>query len=82
MNSESQLLTGWGRTVPTRSDVHRPQAGDDVDAMLKEADDRGAIARGLGRGYGDVAHNARGRVINMTSLSRVRTNDLNSTFGF
>ena len=76
MNSESRLLTGWGRTVPTRSDVHRPQAGDDVDAMLKEADDRGAIARGLGRGYGDVAQNAGGRVLDMTSLRRVRSLDV------
>ena len=78
MNSESRLLTGWGRTVPTRSDVHRPQAGDDVDAMLKEADDRGAIARGLGRGYGDVAQNAGGRVLDMTSLRRVRSIDVNA----
>jgi decaprenylphospho-beta-D-ribofuranose 2-oxidase len=76
VNSESRLLTGWGRTVPTRSDVHRPQAGDDVDAMLKEAADRGAIARGLGRGYGDVAQNAGGRVLDMTSLRRVRNIDL------
>jgi decaprenylphospho-beta-D-ribofuranose 2-oxidase len=76
VTAESRLLTGWGRTVATRSEVHRPNANDDVDALLKGTDDRGALARGLGRGYGDVAQNAGGRVLDMTALRRVRAIDV------
>jgi decaprenylphospho-beta-D-ribofuranose 2-oxidase len=70
------LLTGWGRTVATASEVHQPQAPDDVDAFLKGVDERGALARGLGRGYGDVAQNAGGRVLDMTALHRVKSIDV------
>jgi decaprenylphospho-beta-D-ribofuranose 2-oxidase len=76
MSTEIRLLSGWGRTVPTRSEVHVPHDRDAVDAMLKEADGRGAIARGLGRGYGDVAQNAGGRVLDMTALEQVRNLDV------
>jgi decaprenylphospho-beta-D-ribofuranose 2-oxidase len=56
--------------------VHQPEAADDVEALLKDADERGAIARGLGRSYGDAAQNAGGRVLDMTLLRRVRSFDI------
>jgi decaprenylphospho-beta-D-ribofuranose 2-oxidase len=76
--SESRLLAGWGRTVATRAEVHRPASTDDVAAILKESDERGAIGRGLGRSYGDAAQNAGGRVLDMTTLDRVRSIDVES----
>jgi decaprenylphospho-beta-D-ribofuranose 2-oxidase len=70
------LLTGWGRTAPSRADVTRPERPEDLDLLLEGAPERGAIARGLGRSYGDAAQNAGGLVIDMTGLSRIRNLDL------
>src|SRR4051812_2287579 len=72
---DSRLLTGWGRTSPTRADVFVPRGEWDVESLLKDVG-RGAIARGLGRSYGDAAQNAGGRVLDMTALDEFYAVDL------
>jgi decaprenylphospho-beta-D-ribofuranose 2-oxidase len=59
-------LWGWGRTNPTVADEVTVDASS-LAATLKEAGDRGALARGLGRSYGDAAQNGGGLVVRLTS---------------
>jgi decaprenylphospho-beta-D-ribofuranose 2-oxidase len=75
---EERLLSGWGGTSPTRALVASPSDPSEVRALLDGAGERGVIARGLGRAYGDAAQNAGGRVVDTTGLDRVLALDLDS----
>ena len=83
LHTSTRTLTGWGRTAPTTAEVLSTQDVDQIAAAVaRVADDnadkpshlqRGVIARGMGRSYGDPAMNAGGLVIDMQQLNRIHS---------
>jgi decaprenylphospho-beta-D-ribofuranose 2-oxidase len=78
--SERTLLTGWGRTAPTAATVsHLPADPAAVAEAVRRSADRGLLARGLGRSYGDAAQNAGGDVVLLDVEQRIRLDEASAT---
>jgi len=75
---ERALLWGWGRTAPTTATLVHARSLDEQLAAVAGAGDRGVVARGLGRGYGDCAQNAGGVVLDGPARSGLLDVDLDA----
>src|SRR6478609_1164547 len=71
-----RTMTGWGRTSPSLATIVPLDDADSVSTVVKRADDRGVIARGMGRSYGDAAQNAGGVVVDGLAASGISELDL------
>lgn len=66
-----QLLAGWGRTAPSTAVVRSPRSVSDVRDAVMQAPERGVLARGLGRSYGDAAQSGGATVLELSSMDRI-----------
>jgi len=71
----SEALSGWGRFPVETCNVYRPEARDELTAVLTSAGETSLLPRGLGRSYGDAALNAEAGVISMLRLNRLLSLD-------
>jgi decaprenylphospho-beta-D-ribofuranose 2-oxidase len=78
VHGEHRLLWGWGRTAPTAAEVAFARDDAEATAVVRAAGERGVLARGLGRGYGDCAQNSGGLVLDGPSSSGLVDVDLRS----
>ncbi len=64
-------LTGWGRSTHSVADVVSVAHAGEVIELVQSAPERGILARGMGRSYGDAASNGGGIVIDTAALNDI-----------
>ena len=61
----TQRFAGWGQVMWSHGRLHEVDSVDEIRNILSSTGSRGAIARGMGRSYGDAAQNSGGDVISL-----------------
>jgi decaprenylphospho-beta-D-ribofuranose 2-oxidase len=59
------MFSGWGGTQPSAAHPADATAVAEIADVVRRAGNRGVLARGLGRAYGDAAQNAGGTVLSL-----------------
>lgn len=67
------VQSGWGRFPSAQTDLYRPERRSSFLEVL--AREQTLIPRGLGRSYGDAAHNGEGATVLMERLNRMLSFD-------
>lgn len=78
MSVSEQTLTAWGRSSTSTSRVFAPRDATSIAPYMQKAHERGVIARGFGRSYGDQCLNNHGDVIQTTALQAIHHFDTQS----
>lgn len=64
-----QPLSGWGRAMTSVANLVPAIHPDEIALYVRNASERGVLARGLGRSYGDAAQSGGATVFDMTTFN-------------
>jgi len=71
LQSKKRTLMGWGCTNPVSALVVQPNSIEQLQELVRIAEPRSLITRGLGRSYGDAAQLDGGTVIELPTFDRI-----------
>ena len=71
LTTETETLSGWGRTNPVTCQVVQPDSIEQLQELIREAPPNSLIARGMGRSYGDAAQLNNGTVVKLPTFDRI-----------
>jgi decaprenylphospho-beta-D-ribofuranose 2-oxidase len=77
--STHSVITGWGEGRRASVTIVSPDSAEELRAALEPAGHRNALARGMGRSYGDAAQISGGLVIDTTRLKRIELDGAGGT---
>ena len=72
-------LSGWGRAMTSVANVVPAIHAEEIAQYVRSASERGVLARGLGRSYGDAAQSGGATVFDMTTFNNFTLDPVSMT---